>query len=213
MPRATSKIPVLPEGTPVEMPELPHELEINTRAQYKAFGNAMRERVLDVIAHEPMTAKQLALRLGGTPGAIGYHLQVLERAGLVQIIAKRIYKGIVAKYYTRTARIFKFDGPKAEGALPPGSGVLDTLVRNYMEAIAEGRPATSAFPRRKVSREHALDYARRAQTLLDEFIAEAHDPNGVVIALGLAIFEAPSYQQHSDAELHAHAVIHRRKST
>jgi DNA-binding transcriptional ArsR family regulator len=53
-----------------------------------------------------MTTKQLATRLDGTPGAIGHHLRVLERAGLARIVALRLTKGIVAKYYARTARLF-----------------------------------------------------------------------------------------------------------
>lgn len=56
-------------------------------------------------------AKQLAARLGASPGTVGHHLHVLEDAGLAQIVARRVVRGIVAKYYTRTARIFDFDLP------------------------------------------------------------------------------------------------------
>src|SRR6266487_5865713 len=102
-------IEVLPEGVPVTMPELPLKLVITTVQQFKALGDHTRERILAIIQHQPATAKQLAERLGLPPGTIGHHLQALEAAGLAQVVARRLVRGTVAKYYTRTARIFVYD--------------------------------------------------------------------------------------------------------
>src|SRR5712692_10228038 len=104
-------VPVLPENVPVSMPELPARLPINTAQQFKAFSDPVRWRILGIIQNQPATAKQIADRLGATPGAIGHHLHVLETAGLAQIVARRIVRGIVANYYTRSAHIFNFDFP------------------------------------------------------------------------------------------------------
>src|SRR5260370_6866072 len=64
-----------------------------------------------MIKFEPIAAKKVGKRLGIPPGTIGHHLQVLEAAGLAQVVARRLVHGIVAKYYTRTARLFLFDFP------------------------------------------------------------------------------------------------------
>src|SRR6266581_275959 len=104
-------IPVLPEDVPVTMPELPAKLVINTVQQFKAISDSLRSRILGIIQNQPATAKQIADRLGASPGAIGHHLHVLEAAGLAQVIARRIMRGIVANYYTRTARIFTYELP------------------------------------------------------------------------------------------------------
>src|SRR5437879_1347381 len=72
----------LPEGVPVVMPELPLRLDITTEQQLKAFGDPVRTRILGIIQNQPATAKQIADRLGYSPGAVGHHLQVLEEAGL-----------------------------------------------------------------------------------------------------------------------------------
>src|SRR5712691_13510719 len=105
-------IPVLSGDVPVTMPELPVRLVINTVQQFKAINDPIRSRILGIIQNQPATAKQIADRLGATPGAIGHHLHVLEEAGLAQIVARRLVRGIVANYYTRTARIFKYNLPE-----------------------------------------------------------------------------------------------------
>src|SRR5260370_40773829 len=105
-------IPVLPSNVPVTMPELPVQLVINTVQQFKAFSDPIRSRILGIIQNQPATAKQIADRLGASPGAIGHHLHVLEAAGLARVVARRMARGVVANYYTRTARIFDFDLPR-----------------------------------------------------------------------------------------------------
>ena len=102
---------LLADDVPVTMPELQPKLRVYTAQQFKALGDATRSRILSIIKHEPLTAKQLGDRLNIPPGTVGHHLQVLEAAGLAQIVARRLVHGIVAKYYTRTARIFQFDFP------------------------------------------------------------------------------------------------------
>src|SRR5262249_32492649 len=108
---APDAIPVLPDSVPVTMPDLPLQRVIATEQQLKAMGDTTRSRILGIIQNQPATAKQIADRLAATPGAIGHHLRILEAAGLAQVVARRLTRGIVANYYTRTARIFKFDLP------------------------------------------------------------------------------------------------------
>ncbi|HKD75819.1 MAG TPA: helix-turn-helix domain-containing protein, partial [Ktedonobacterales bacterium] len=83
---------------PVVMPLLPPRLMITTEQQLKAIADPLRTRILVLLQHEPLTAKQIADRLSAVPGTIGHHIQVLEAAGLVQIVARRIIHGIQAKY-------------------------------------------------------------------------------------------------------------------
>src|SRR6516164_8757015 len=105
-------VPVLPRNVPVTMPELPAQLVINTAQQFKAISDPIRSRILGIIQNQPATAKQIADSLQASPGAIGHHMHVLEAAGLAQVVARRLVRGIVANYYTRTARIFKYDLPR-----------------------------------------------------------------------------------------------------
>ena len=193
-------LPALPDDVPVVMPDLPARLTVSTEQQFKAISDMVRSRILGVIQHQPLTAKQIALRLHATPGAVGHHLHVLEEAGLGKGVGRRITRGIVASYYTRTARIFDYDLP------PDVRGFhtvdLDLVARMQTEMLDssvsyEGEDSTRwyAFPRTRLSLEKAMEYRQRFTALLDEMIEEKPDPQGEVYDVFFAFFKAPPYMQ------------------
>jgi len=155
-----SSVPLLPASVPVEMPELPRHLDLTTEHQLKAFAEPVRTRILRIIQNQPATAKQIADRLGFSPGTIGYHLQVLEEAGLAQLVARRLVRGIVAKYYTRTARIFDFKFPEEMAGAAPES-VVDWLadvheeLREARASYGEDANLECGFPHTRCSPERA----------------------------------------------------------
>ena len=189
----------LPEDVPVVMPELPLKLVINTVQQFKAISDPIRMRILGIIQNRPATAKQIADQLGATPGAIGYHLHVLEEAGLAQVVARRVIRGIIANYYTRTARIFTFDfPPEVRGERATTLKFVTDLYDEISETLAEkGKEAVYgiSFPRARLSLERAEVYKKRLDDLIDDFIAEKPDPDGQVYALFTTLFLSPRYVQ------------------
>lgn len=192
-------IEILPESVPVTMPELPLKLVITTVQQFKALGDSTRDRILSIIQHQPATAKQLAERLGLPPGTIGHHLQVLEGAGLAQVVARRLVRGTVAKYYTRTARIFVYDmAREVTGGDLPTYEMMTRARDELMEALAtiEYDPLrTSSVPRARLSFERAQIYSERIQALVEDFLHESPDPHGDIYELCAALFMAPAYLQ------------------
>lgn len=201
---------VLPDDAPVIMPELPLSLEITTEQQLKPFGDPVRTRILGIIQNQPATAKQIADRLGYSPGAVGHHLQVLEEAGLAQVVARRLVRGIVAKYYTRTARIFNFNLSKEIRGATTVSFDMMTHVRDELneaeaaqadmtEAEEKELPCSSGFPHARISPERAREFHDRIIALADEFVREPIDPHGQVYGFGYAFFLAPPYLQVPDA--------------
>ncbi len=196
-------IAVLVEDVPVEMPYLPPKLVINTPQQFKALGDPVRSRILGIIQNQPATAKQIADRLKVPPGTIGHHLQVLEEAGLAKVVARRLVRGIVAKYYTRTARIFAFDLPYEVG--DNASISLDILTQARDE-LAEanmtiGRDAslTTSLPHIRLSPERVQFYQERLDAIIDDLLQETPDPNGKVYGICVSMFVAPAYMQSSDS--------------
>jgi DNA-binding transcriptional ArsR family regulator len=196
-------IPVLPEQIPVQMPDLPPRLIINTAAQYKALGDATRTRILGIIQQQPATARQIAERLRMPHGTVGHHLQSLEAAGLAQIVARRLVRGIVAKYYTRTARLFLYESPQEAGVeVPPIALTILTHLRDEVAEVLTERTDTDTaggmrvgFPHARLSPERAQEYEQRLNALIDEFVEEPSAPDGLVYGLGFALFVAPAYVQ------------------
>lgn len=194
----------LPEDVPVGMPELPATLRVHTAQQFKAIGEQTRLHILDIIKYEPLTAKQLSERLGLAPGTVGHHLQVLEEAGLAQIVARRLIHGIVAKYYTRTARLFLFDfphevAPEAEytlGFLTQAQAELaDALRQVYSSDEEVEQLCKTAFPHARLSPARAREFRKRLDDLIYEFATDPPDPDGQIYGFCSAFFQAPPYLQ------------------
>jgi DNA-binding transcriptional ArsR family regulator len=192
-------IPVLPDNVPVTMPELPIRLTITTAQQFKAIAEPVRSRILGIIQNQPATAKQIADRLGATPGAIGHHLHVLEAAGLAKVIARRLVRGIVANYYTRAARIFTYDFPDEGTGSALGSLEIITKARDELAeaavSVKEDPYQEIAFPHIRVSPERARAYYDRFEALTEDLLRETPDPNGQVYSVLIAMFKAPAYMQ------------------
>lgn len=195
-------VPILSGDVPVIMPDLPAQLTVNTLQQFKALNDPVRSRILAIVRHKPATAKQLATVLKATPGAIGHHLKVLEEAGLVQVVARRLIRGIVARYYTRTARIFNYDLPQELEA----SVNVDILTRARDELSEaslnqEADPYQLAgFPHARLTPERAAYYQTRLNDLILEMLQEPVPPDGSIYAMCMALFMAPDYIQQNLAE-------------
>ncbi|GHO87448.1 ArsR/SmtB family transcription factor [Dictyobacter formicarum] len=188
----------------VVMPELPATLTVNTAQQFKAIGDTTRMSILDLIKYEPLTAKQIGGRLKIPAGTVGHHLQVLEAAGLAQVVARRLVHGITAKYYTRTARLFIFDFPPevASGMertlnflTQTREQLVDTLAANEEEVFCQ-----TGFPHARLSSERAEEFSKRLFELAYEFATAEPDPDGQVYGLSITYFQAPPYLQRPGGE-------------
>lgn len=197
-------LPVLPDSVPVAMPALPISRAITTLQQFKAVSDATRSRILGIIQHQPATAKQLADRLGAAPGAIGHHLHVLEEAGLAQVVARRVTRGIIANYYTRTARIFSYELPPEVAGEPAVALHIINRARDELAASladqADDPYHLQALPHIRLSPERARHYYERIQALEDELLREPPDADGDVYGVMLAMFRSPAYVQNLPAD-------------
>lgn len=193
--------PILPDTVPVEMPVLPRDLTITTAAQLRALSDPLRERILGVIQHQPRTAKQLATLLGASTGSIGHQLRVLEKAGLAQIVARRVTHGIIAKYYTRTAHMFVFNDDTPSMRIAHSVGIVQIGIsdlREYENERSSEAAARTAYPRVRLSAKKIAAYDKRIAKLIDDFSSETPNPAGTTWSLLIGFFESPRYAQVED---------------
>jgi DNA-binding transcriptional ArsR family regulator len=191
-------IPVLSEHVPVTMPDLPARLVINEVQQFKAINDPIRSRILGIIQNQPATAKQIADRLGATPGAIGHHLHVLEAAGLAQVVARRLIRGIIANYYTRSARIFDYElSREVTGDTSISLDIMTKARDELAESLENIEEDTyrSGFPHVRLSPERARYYSERIEALIEDILHEVPDPDGKVYGILVSMFMAPAYLQ------------------
>jgi DNA-binding transcriptional ArsR family regulator len=64
-----------------------------------ALSGDLRVRILAITGERPASITELASLLGRPKGTVGYHLKVLERAGLVRVVRTRRVRAVTEKYY------------------------------------------------------------------------------------------------------------------
>ena len=81
---------------------------ISDLEQVKALAHPLRIRIIETLASsEPMTTKQVAELLGEKPTRLYHHVDLLEKAGLIQLTHTRKNRGTTEKYYEAIARQFR----------------------------------------------------------------------------------------------------------
>jgi DNA-binding transcriptional ArsR family regulator len=83
--------------------------------QQKLIANALRIKILHLLKEEPLTAKQVAVRLNKTPGSVHYHIQLLHKGGIVDLVETRENGGIIEKYYKAKATRFIVKQAQTDG--------------------------------------------------------------------------------------------------
>jgi len=192
-------IATLPASVPVTVPELPARLVLTTPQHFQAIHDPSRWRILGLLS-QPLTAKQIAERLQIPHGTIGHHLQILEDAGLVRLVAKRSVRNMTAKYYVRAARLFDYRIPSEITGSEPLELQLITEVRDQIAESVDVPDPTSATPSvgvryLRLSQAQALAVKTRIHALLDEVSQPASDPQGTVYGVCAALYIAPAYLQ------------------
>ncbi|GGD11880.1 ArsR/SmtB family transcription factor [Pontibacillus salipaludis] len=75
--------------------------------QQKVLSNPLRSRLVALLYEQSMTPKQVADLVGKNPGTVYYHIQQLVKHDILEIESINTEKGIVEKYYTSKANVFK----------------------------------------------------------------------------------------------------------
>jgi len=117
--------------TPSDEPE--NVFRVETDEQLHAVGSLARHRVLRVLRDGPATVTQIAERLGIAKGSSHYHVRVLAKAGLIDVVETRKVRGVEERYYGMVAPAI---------VLPdPGAGAPEFLMRHAL-ADLEAAPAS-----------------------------------------------------------------------
>ncbi|QWU15492.1 Helix-turn-helix domain-containing protein [Paenibacillus sophorae] len=75
--------------------------------QEKLLQSALRIKIMHALAGDPLTSKQVAERLGKTPGNVHYHIQKLFEGGLLELVRTEAAGGIMQKFYRSKATWFR----------------------------------------------------------------------------------------------------------
>jgi DNA-binding transcriptional ArsR family regulator len=67
--------------------------------RFAGLGHPLRLEILHLLAEHPASGSELARRLQRSPGTVAYHVGVLERAGLIQIVSTRRIRAVTERLF------------------------------------------------------------------------------------------------------------------
>ncbi|MEN8234072.1 MAG: winged helix-turn-helix domain-containing protein [Actinomycetota bacterium] len=151
--------------------ELADEVTADSPEQYKALADETRLLLLDLLLERAATTSHLAEALDKPKGTVGYHLKVLEKAGLIRIVRTRQVRAMTEKYYGRTGRTIIMSGPSA---MPDPLFMVHDALRDV--EVVEGDPLPMFTTRRaRIPESRAVEYAKLLAELAAEFATEPRE--------------------------------------
>lgn len=130
---------------------------------HKALADPLRIRLLEALWEMPQSARELAVHVGLPADRLYYHLNQLERAGLIEIAEYRpLSRGKVERVYTPAV------------AEPPGDAASPEETVEFLGSMLEATRAdiNAAYRSKQTGGRREIDLHRGALRLTDEALAE-----------------------------------------
>lgn len=187
----------------------------------KVYFDPMRMKVIQAVAAEPRTVHEIAAELNVPFTRLYYHVNMLERHGLIRVVETRNLSGAVEeKYYQVSARVFVIDRKLL--TVHPGEGeedALDTFLaqilegthRDILNSVEQGlvdltvRPPDpdSLMLRHTVSRmppARVEEFNRRLLALVEEFSDKRGASDDPYYALTIALYRSALAMNRDEGE-------------
>lgn len=194
-------------------------LRISDLETLKVVADPLRTHILELLTVEPLTVRQVAERLGLATSKLYYHVNQLEKYGLIRVVSTRVIANVIEKQYRSMAVDFDVDPALLSFSSEAGQDTINTLVQVTIDAtrddilrsfqarafdLEQGAPAQ---PRRvvisrqvaRIPEDKAEAFRDRLHALLREF-TEAEDAQNASQTYALAVAFYPSFYFPSQPE-------------
>lgn len=164
------------------------ELWVDDVETIKVVADARRLAILRLL-QTPGTVKAVAAALDSAPSKLYYHVNLLEKHGLIRVVDRNIESGIVEKVYQVTARELKIVNPLLRTDLPDDAAdalfasMLEETQRDFRRAYATRNQDAQVPPR------HPF-LSKKAFRLSDDQLTTLHAKLAALIEEVTALGEA-----------------------
>ncbi|MBG0786359.1 MAG: helix-turn-helix transcriptional regulator [Anaerolineaceae bacterium] len=190
----------------------------------KVITDPLRFQILEILGEEPQTVKSVADKLGMTSNRLYYHFNLLESAGLIQVVRTQTINNIIEKFYWTTAKEIMVDqdivnaNPEAvvEDINRVIIAALDTtkedIIRSlhaldFTEKKDDGKKSNeiSVFRVKKRLADKDYEYiSKEFKQLLDKFQdlpeAESSNPESKMYSIAYFLYPTTSYENDDKDE-------------
>ena len=193
-----------------------HDLET-----LKILADPLRNQILEVLAPEKLTINQMAEKLGLSPSKLYYHINLLEKYGLIREVDSIVKANIIEKVYWISAYECKMDDNLCNFSTPEGQQSVMTAMVTPIDSTredilrslearataldqgAEEHPRQVVIYRelRAMSDETADKFAERIKVVLEDFEHfEGEEDSGDSHVRALTVAFYPSFYYETNGE-------------
>ncbi|WP_420643969.1 helix-turn-helix domain-containing protein [Candidatus Leptofilum sp.] len=194
---------------------LSQEFLVDSLETLKVIAHSTRLNILQSLKH-PKTVKEVAKLLKLPATKLYYHVNLMEKHGLIQVVETNIVSGILEKKYQVVAHHYRIDNrllteqptatPELEQMLTTIFNVTETEIRRTVEQTEQNpfaEEATGILYRaslRLTPEQHAEFYGR-LKIILDEITEQSSgEANSEQSIYGLTIAYYPVHTQNEASE-------------
>jgi DNA-binding transcriptional ArsR family regulator len=156
----------------------------------RALADPLRMRILDLVGDEARSVKELAAALDVPRTRLHYHVNVLEKHGIIQVASTRVVNGAVERRYEPTGRRFEARHLPMPPAVAAGIAGLLAQAAEDVGARLQRKDSRTAVGRGHVQLTEAqhVELVERLQDLLDEY-SENDDPDATEAIMVFALYQ------------------------
>lgn len=136
--------------------------------QAKLLADRTRNDIIVLLAERPASTQQLAEAMGRPKGSIGYHLKLLEEAGIIEVVHTKQVRAITEKYYGRVATTYVFPHVGDDG--PGHDFILEAL--EEMRPVKENEDAFFTLRHSRIDEERVAEFAEEILAIAERFAVE-----------------------------------------
>jgi DNA-binding transcriptional ArsR family regulator len=163
--------------------------EIRDLETLKVVSDPLRAQIYEVLIPEALTVNQIGEKLGLAASRLYYHVNLLEKHGLIQVVETQMISNLVEKYYRAVASNLEVDHALFSFSSQEGKENINTMVTATIDSTREDLLRSLAartfelergaeeHPRRviitrqtsKIPGERAAQFQERLKALIEEF--------------------------------------------
>ena len=178
---------------------LPSERWIHDLETIKVFADPLRLKMIRLLA-KPTTVKAIADAVNMPASKLYYHVNLLQKHELIQVVGHNLESGIVEKVYQVTAAQFKLVNPllagndfPVEAADAIFTDMLQTATEGFQRALATRDKNEGAPPRHPFLSQKAVRLTNNQLTTIHERL-DALIKEVTALAQANAATEEPLYE-------------------
>jgi DNA-binding transcriptional ArsR family regulator len=169
-------------------------LVVSDPQQLRALGGQLRARIVQLLRERAASTTELAAALGVAKGTVAHHLKVLERVGLIRVVATRRVRAVTERYYGRVARLYVLKSDESPPDTIGAGGLTAVMLHQAADEVPRDAPdpsITAALTHAKLKPADVRRISRRINALVAA-VQAADDPGGESYGLAVASYPSPA---------------------